>query len=104
MFCASVAYPIQQDGTFDFDYFASRHVPLFAHFLGENCVRFEVHKSLAVPGAPAPGFLGVAYFWVTSSEDFGAVLAQHGQEIYSDIARFTDIEPVRQWSEVVQTS
>ncbi len=24
MFCASVAYPIQKDGTFDFDYFAKK--------------------------------------------------------------------------------
>ena len=49
MFCASVAYPLQKDGTFDFDYFVKRHVPMFAHFLGENCVRFEVQKSLASP-------------------------------------------------------
>jgi uncharacterized protein (TIGR02118 family) len=103
MFCATVAYPIQQGGTFDFDYFANKHVPLFAHFLGANCVRFEVHKSLASPGAPNPRFLGVAYFWVTSGEDFGAALAQYGKEIYADIPHFTDIEPLRQWSEVVQT-
>ncbi|HKF39124.1 MAG TPA: EthD family reductase [Ktedonobacteraceae bacterium] len=103
MFCASVAYPIKQGGTFDFDYFAHKHAPLFARLLGENCVRFEVHKSLASPGAPAPSFLGVAYFWVKSGEAFGAALAQYDQEIYGDIPHFTDIEPIRQWSEVVPT-
>jgi uncharacterized protein (TIGR02118 family) len=102
MFCASVAYPMQQSGKFDFEYFAHKHVPLFARFLGENCVRFEVHKSLAAPGAPAPSFIGVAYFWVRSGEEFGATLARYGNEIYSDIPNFTDIEPLRQWSEVVQ--
>ena len=102
MFCASVAYPIQQSGTFDFEYFANTHVPLFARYLGENCVRFEVHKSLASPGAPPPAYLGTAYFWVKSGEEFGAKLAQYSKEIYSDIPRFTNIEPVRQWSEVVQ--
>ena len=101
MFCASVAYPIQQDGTFNFDYFANKHVPLFARFLGVNCVRFEVHKSLATPGAPPPNFIAVAYFWVKSGEDFGRALAQYSKEIYADIPNFTDIEPVRQWSEVV---
>jgi len=101
MFCASVAYPIQLGGTFDFDYFANKHAPLFARFLGDNCVRFEVHKSLTSPGAPAPRRLGAAYFWVKSGEDFGAALAQYGTEIYADIANFTDIEPIRQWSEVV---
>ncbi len=104
MFCASVAYPIQQGGTFDFDYFASKHAPLFAHYLGDNCVRFEVHKSLALPGAPPPSFLGVAYFWVKSGEEFGAKLAQYSKEIYADILNFTNIEPLRQWSEVVQAA
>jgi uncharacterized protein (TIGR02118 family) len=102
MFCASVAYPIQEGGTFDFDYFAHKHVPLFARFLGDNCVRFEVHKTLVSPGAPAPTFHGAAYFWVKSGEEFGMALTQYSQEIYSDIPHFTNIEPVRQWSEVVQ--
>ena len=102
MFCATVAYPIQQGGTFDFDYFVNKHVPMFARLLGDNCVRFEVHKSLAMPGAPAPKFIAVAYFWVKTGEAFGAVLAQHGEEIYADIPEFTNIEPIRQWSEVVQ--
>jgi len=39
--------------------------------------------------------------WVSSSDGFGATLAQHGAEIYADIPRFTDIEPIRQWSEVI---
>ncbi len=102
MFCAVVAYPIQKDGTFDFDYFAKKHVPMFARFLGKNCVRFEVQKSLASPGAPTPSFLCAAYFWVQSGEDFGGALAQHGNEIYSDIPKFTNLEPVRQWNEVIE--
>jgi len=102
MFCASVAYPIQEGSTFDFDYFANTHVPLFTRLLGENCVKCEVHKSLTSPGAPAPHFHSVAYFWVKSGEEFGATLAQHGTELYADILNFTTIEPIRQWSEVVQ--
>lgn len=102
MFCASVAYPMQEGARFDFDYFAKKHAPMFARLLGDNCVRFEVQKNLAAPGAPAPNFLCTAYFWVKSGEEFGATLTQHGNEIYSDIATFTTIEPVRQWCEVVE--
>ena len=101
MFCATVAYPVQQGGTFDFDYFANKHVPLFAHLLGDNCVRFEVHQPLASPGTPEPMFLAMAYFWVTSGEAFGATLGQYSQEIYGDIPHFTNIEPIRQWSRVM---
>jgi uncharacterized protein (TIGR02118 family) len=104
MFCATVAYPVQQGGRFDFAYFGNQHVPLFARLLGDNCVRFEVHKNIASPAAPTPQYIGTAYFWVQSGEEFGAALAQHGEEIYGDILHFTDIEPLRQWSEVVQIS
>ena len=101
MFCASVAYPVTEGARFDFDYFATKHAPLFAQYLGANCVRFEVHRPLAQPGAPAPEFLGAAYFWVSSRAEFGATLQKHGQVIYADIPQFTDIQPVRQWSEVL---
>ena len=88
---------------FNFEYFATKHVPLFAHLLGDNCIRYEVQKSLEQPGAPKPTYICIAYFWVKSGEAFGATLAQHGKEIYSDIANFTSIHPVRQWNEVVET-
>lgn len=57
MFCASVVYPFDSE-SFDFEYFRSRHVPMFTEFLGENCQRFEVHRGLATPGAPPPPFAG----------------------------------------------
>jgi uncharacterized protein (TIGR02118 family) len=66
MFCASVAYPTDA-ATFDFGYFRDQHAPLFARILGDNCVRFEVHRGLAAPGAPPPPFVAAAYFWVTSA-------------------------------------
>lgn len=101
MFCASVAYPARPDSRFDFAYFAHTHATLFARLLGANCVRFEVQRPLATPGAPPPEYLGIAQFWVESGEEFAAALGRHGAEIYADIPRFTDIAPVRQWSEVV---
>lgn len=103
MFCASVSYPLKENTAFDFDYFAKHHVPLFARLLGNNCVKYEVQKSIASPGAPTPLFLCSAYFWVKSEEEFGKTLAQHGKEIYGDIPHFTTLEPVRQWNEVVET-
>ena len=56
MFCASVAYPMQSGGRFDFAYFAQAHAPLFARLLGANCVRFEVQRPLATPDAPPPAY------------------------------------------------
>lgn len=101
MFCASVAYPITENGTFDFEYFATKHVPMFVRYLGDNCLKFEIHKNLEQPGAPKPLYICSAHFWVKSGEEFGKTLARHGKEIYGDIHNFTDIEPVREWAEVL---
>jgi uncharacterized protein (TIGR02118 family) len=86
---------------FDLDYFAEHHVPLFARLLGDNCVKWEVHRALNTPGAPAASFVAAAYFWISSAEEFGASLAQHGDEIYSDIPKFSKTQPSRGWSEVL---
>jgi uncharacterized protein (TIGR02118 family) len=99
VFRASVAYPLDADG-FDLEYFSNSHAPMFARLLGDACVRFEVHRGLASPGAPPPPFAAAAYFWVTSAEAFGAAWAEHGPAIYAEIARFSRIQPVRGWSEV----
>ena len=103
MYCASVVYSVDAEG-FDFDYFSNRHAPMFAAMLGANCVRFEVHRALSMPGAPRPPFAAAAYFWVTSPEEFGATLAEHGEEIYADISNFSQTQPVRGWAEVVSAS
>lgn len=100
MFCASIVYPTGLD-RFDADYFSARHIPMFVSFLGENCARYEVHRPLMQPEAPDPPFAAAAYVWVHSAEEFGAVLAKHGEEIYADIERFSSGQPVRAWSLVV---
>jgi uncharacterized protein (TIGR02118 family) len=103
MFCASVVYSARAE-RFDIDYFAGAHAPRFAAMLGDNCVKWEVHRALATPGAPPPPFAAAAYFWVLSAERFGADLATHGSEIYADIPNFASEQPVRGWSEVIGAS
>ena len=100
MFCASGVYPTGVDG-FDIEYFLTKHAPMFAEMLGDNCVRWEVHRALASPGAPPPPFTAAAYFWIEDAERFGATLAEHGETIYQDIARFSRTQPVRGWSAVI---
>jgi hypothetical protein len=68
--------------------------------IGDNCVRWEVHRALKTPGAPSPSFIAAAYFWVSSAERFGAMLAEHDDEIYADIANFSAVQPARGWSEI----
>jgi uncharacterized protein (TIGR02118 family) len=102
MFCATVLYPNGEGQLFDFELYAGTLAPMYARFLGDNCVKFEVRKGLAAPGTAAPHYLFIANFWVKSGEAFGASLAEPGmQEIMAKIASFTDIEPIRQFDEVI---
>jgi hypothetical protein len=77
---------------------------MFVGPLGDNCVRFEVRKGLEQPGAPVPSHVCVANFWIRSGEQLGAALAQHGNELYGEISKFTHIEPVRACEEIVSSS
>lgn len=101
MFCVSVAYPKKDGGTFDFDYYTQRHVPMVAGLVGANVVKAEVRKGVASPDGSAPSFVCLANFWIKSAQDFQATLATHGKEIMGDIPNFTNIRPILQIDEVV---
>jgi uncharacterized protein (TIGR02118 family) len=102
MFCATVLYPYRDGSSFDFEHYAGTLAPMYARFLGDNCVRFEVRRGLAAPGRSAPHYLCIASFWVKSEEEFGASLGDpRMKDIMAKISSFTDIEPLRQFDEVV---
>ena len=102
MFCATVLYPHMEGNAFNFEYYAGTLAPMYARFLGENCVKFEVRKGLVTPGRTAPHYTCIASFWVKSREEFGKSLADpRMKDIMTKISSFTDNEPIRQFDEVV---
>jgi uncharacterized protein (TIGR02118 family) len=101
MFCISVAYPKKDDGTFDFTYYATKHIPMVVRFLGTNAVRAEIRKGVASPDGSAASFVCLANIWIKSVEEFQATLAQYGKEIMGDIPNYTNIQPILQVDEVV---
>jgi uncharacterized protein (TIGR02118 family) len=105
MFCATVLYPNSEGSTFDFDYYAKTLAPMYAKFLGDNCVRFEVRRGLITPGAPVAAFACVASYWVRSDKEYEESLGDpRFPEIMAKFAAFTDVEPIRQFDEVVADS
>lgn len=102
MFCATVLYPNKEGSGFDFEHYATTLAPMYARFLGDNCVKFEVRKGLVWPGRPVPHFVCIASYWVRSREEYRASLAEpRFKDIMAKFAAFTDIEPIRQFDEVV---
>ncbi len=101
MFCISVAYPGKDGARFDFDYYATRHIPMVTRLLGANAVRSEIRKGVAsADGSPA-AFVCMGTIWIRSVEEFQATLDKHGAEIMGDIPNYTDIQPILQVDEVV---
>jgi uncharacterized protein (TIGR02118 family) len=103
MFCATVLYPSQEGSPFDFEHYAKTLAPMYAKFLGANCDRFEVRRGLMTPGRPHPAFACLASYWVKSREEYMASLNDpRFKGIMERFSAFTDIEPIRQFDEVVE--
>ena len=102
VFCATVMYPSGTGEAFDVERYATELAPRYAQALGENCFAFEVRRGLNSPRAPAPAFVCVANFWIRSREQFGAALGTPDmQELMADIAKFSNLQPLRQFDEQV---
>jgi hypothetical protein len=41
MFCATVLYPTEARAPLDVEYYSKTLAPMYAEFLGDNCVNFE---------------------------------------------------------------
>ena len=102
MFCATVLYPSKEGSSFKFEEYVRTLAPLYAEFLGENCVRFEVRRGLRTPGGSSPHFVCVASYWVTSGEQYAASPGDpRFKDVMAKFAAFTHIEPLRRFDEVV---
>jgi uncharacterized protein (TIGR02118 family) len=77
-------------------------MPMVKARLGSACAYYTVEEGLAgrAPGAP-PAFVAMCAFICDSGEGYQAAMQEHGAEIRGDIANYTDIAPVLQFSEVV---
>jgi len=102
LFCATALYPNEKGASFDFEHYSKALIPLYLEILGDNCVKYEIRRGLAAPGTPAPPFICIANFWVKSMEKFGASMATPGmKDVMTKFSTFTDIQPIRQFDEVV---
>ena len=102
MIKVNVMYPYTEGARFDHAYYRDRHMPMVKARLGSACAYYTVDKGLAgrAPSAP-PAFVAMCAFICDSAEGYQAAMQQHGAEIRADLANYTDIVPVLQFSEVV---
>jgi uncharacterized protein (TIGR02118 family) len=102
MFCATVIYPWIDGKSFAADSYARDIAPRYAALLGNNCLGYEVRVGRNAPGQPHPPYTCLVSFWLGSAEKFGAALGTPEMAaLMADIRAFTDIEPQRQFDEVI---
>ncbi|MEO6868462.1 MAG: hypothetical protein ABI168_02385 [Ginsengibacter sp.] len=102
LFCWTILYPNKEGCSFDFIQYSKILIPEYVEILGENCVKYEVRKGLAAPGAPAPNFVCILNIWISSREKFRESLADPRMKaLMQRISAISDIQPVRQMDEVI---
>ena len=102
MIIVSVLYPAQAGSRFDEGHYLEHHAALLRRCwdgMGMREARFLKGAS-AGDGGPPP-FQVMALLTFDSAEAFKAAARAHGREIFADIPRFTDVQPVVQINSVM---
>jgi len=101
MIKVSIHYPNKPGRRFDVDYYLERHMPLALNRLGTGVkgVSVEVGIGGGAPDQPPP-FVASCHYRCESVEAFLAAFLPHAAELQGDIANYTDVEPLIQFSEI----
>jgi len=101
MFKLTILYPNAPQGTFDFDYYVQTHMPLSLERQGRAVKSVLVEKGYegAMDGVEF-AYVAICHFTYDSQEAFTNAFLPHAEELQGDIANYTNIQPVVQFSTV----
>ncbi len=101
MIKVNIFYPNKAGAKFDWDYYLNMHMPRAVELLGSSMRGVSVERGIggALPGTEA-AYVAMCNYAFDSVEAFLAAFMPHAEELQGDIAKFTDIEPVIQYSDV----
>jgi uncharacterized protein (TIGR02118 family) len=96
--CVTVVYPNKDGSKFDFDYYMQKHIPWVASLVGR---KIEVRRGISAAAGSVAPYVCIATI-AASIAEFQAVLARHGAEILADVPKYTNIEPIIQFDEILE--
>lgn len=101
MIKVTIFYPSREGGTFDFDYYLKRHMPMSIERHGAALRGVTVERGLSgvAPGS-SPAHVAICHLFFDSMEAFLQAFLPHADVLQGDIPNYTNIEPVIQFSEV----
>jgi len=76
---------------------------MVAGYLGKNLKFYEIDKGIAgrTPNDKVP-FVAIGYFYINDVAEYNKVIGQNIDAIRKDIAKYTNIQPTVQISEIRQ--
>ena len=99
----SILYPQTPDATFDMEYYLGTHMPMSLARLRTHpgFIALSVERGVAAPqsGLP-PAYVAMCHYTFSTAEDFVAAFMPHAAVLHADIARYTTVAPVIQFSAV----
>lgn len=103
MIKVTILYPGGEGKNFDMDYYLNKHIPMVRGLFADALKLTAIDKGIAggAAGAPAP-FVVICYFYFDNVSAFQNAMTLNGTKIRTDIANYTNIQPVIQISEVLQ--
>ncbi len=101
MFKLTIMYPKSADGVFDFDYYIDKHMPLSLERQGSAVKSVLVEKGYdgETPGVEF-AYVAICHFTYDSQQAFTDAFLPHAEELQSDIANYTNIVPIIQFSTI----
>ena len=82
------------DARFDFDYYVNTHMADFKRRMGPfGLTSFEVQKCISTIRGDAPSYLCITHLDFEDRERMDEGFAQHGPEMQSDFANYTNVQP-----------
>ena len=104
MILVIVMYPSGPDTNFDEAYYLQHHIPLVKerwNSMGLHEVRLV--KGVATPDGSTPPYRVMALLTFGSMQEFQNAAQVHGPEVFADIPRFTNVQPVVQINEALES-
>ena len=100
MIKVNILYPNNEGTWFDLDYYCKVHMPMSIWMLSPALkgVSFESGLSGTTPGSK-PTYIALCHLRFESVDAFLAAFNPHAEGLQRDIAKFTNVEPVIQFSE-----
>ena len=99
----SILYPNTPGATFDMEYYLRTHMPMSLERLRTHPGFIALTVERGVPGPQPelpPAYVAMCHYTFTTAEDFVAAFMPHAAVLQGDIANYTTIAPIVQFSTV----